>query len=375
MASSALEPASAERESGGNPPPLTFGRATFAKLSPRPFLLAHLQPCSPATAIVRPNGRKLDEFRAPTVHTGSLSHAEGSAVVRFGDTAVVCGVKAEILLASDVPGSADGVGAGSGEERPQDVTRTRGLLVPNVELATGCSPAHLPGQPPSPLAQSLAVRILSLLYSSEIVREDLRIWHTTTAASGENTDQTPPQQQEEKEVKAFWTLYIDILFMSLDGNAFDAAWASVVAALSDVRLPKAHWDADLEMVVCDDDPSQARSLSLHGSPMPATFTTFTTSPPGNPSKKNQSRKAKDSNSWILADPDAFEEEHCLESVTVTLDCSARPEEEESRTPKILKLEKVGGGVVDKRHLRRIVQLASQRWEIWQAVLREELKKS
>ena len=438
MATTDLEPlpqGGREVGSGGAavaPAGLSFPAATFAKLSPLPYLLAHLQPqpstpwttsttTTPSTATAarrrRPNGRRVDQFRTPTAHTGSLSHAEGSAVVRFGDTAVVCGVKAEVLLASDVPA----VEQATRRRRPHDVTRERALLVPNVELATGCSPAHLPGQAPSPLAQSLAVRILSLLHCSEVVQEDLRIWYqppttttttttTTTAPFGHERQDASP----EAEVKAFWTLYIDVLFVSLDGNPFDAAWAAVTAALADVRLPSAYWDADRETVLCDDDPAKARRLRLlrpqHGHvPLACTFAVFTAGSASgagqtqSQEKKKKKKKKKNQGQetyWLLADPDAFEEEQCLESVTVTVMGSSSSTDDgggdnsggsssktsnkatnennpycptiSSTKTKIIKLEKHGGGIVGKEQLRHMVALASERWRIWQGILEAEM---
>ncbi len=135
------------------PPGLAFSRETFAKLTPAPFLHAHLQQPEP----IRPNGRSLDAFSTPTIHTGSLSHSNGSAVVRLGDTAVVCGVRAEILLASDIPHP-------PGDDISEDdLVERLGLLVPNVELSTGCSPDHLPGSPPSKQSLSMGQRCSSRL--------------------------------------------------------------------------------------------------------------------------------------------------------------------------------------------------------------------
>jgi exosome complex component RRP43 len=127
---------------------LSFPRETFAKLSPHPYLLAHLQPTVETSKPTRANGRSPKQFRQPHVNNGSLTHAEGSAVVRIGDTTVVCGIRGEILLARNVAGyrvdksSAPAAGPGDSEAKELD------LLVPNIELATGCSPAFLPGQPP-----------------------------------------------------------------------------------------------------------------------------------------------------------------------------------------------------------------------------------
>jgi exosome complex component RRP43 len=259
-------------------PTLSFSQETFAKLSPRPYLLAHLQKST------RPNGRSPTECRTPHFNNGSLTHADGSAVVRIGDTTVVCGVRGEILLASD-----------------QKVTDVEDLLVPNIELATGCSPAFLPGQPPSTLAQSLSTRVYSLL-PSMVDFEDLRI--------GE---------------EAYWVLYIDILFISLDGNAFDAAWAGTVAALRDVNLPKAHWD---DGVVCEG----GASLPLKAMPMALTFGVF--------------------GEWVLSDPDAFEEDLC-DLVTIVVDGD--------------RVLGISGGA-GKESMREMVRKAKERWTEWKDLI-------
>ncbi|KAI9750146.1 MAG: hypothetical protein M4579_006587 [Chaenotheca gracillima] len=338
------------------PPSLSFPPATFAKLSPLPFLLAHLRPSSASTAPVRPNGRQLAEFRPPTLNTNSLSFANGSAVVRTGDTAVVCGVRGEILMASDVPGYRVGSSTGTklGGIAAQDTSEVQslGLLVPNLELATGCSPAHLPGQPPSALAQSLSIRLLYLLHTSKLVRaEDLRIWHQPPSLDDDEAGEPSPP-----EVKAFWTLYIDILFISLDGNPFDAAWAAVLAALRDTKLPHAYWDIDREMILCDEAASRARKLQLQSTPITSTFACFAAKGQGHALDKSEKT------SWVLADPDDFEQDLCKEYVTLAVDCSS------GTRPRILKIEKSGGGVVGKEQMKELVDLAAGRWKAWQGLL-------
>ncbi len=100
-------------------------------------------------------------------------------MVRIGDTTVVCGIRGEILLASNVAGyRVDNSTTAPSSQPGYNEAKELDLLVPNIELATGCSPAFLPGQPPSTLAQSLSTRIHSLLHSSNhIDGEDLRIWY------------------------------------------------------------------------------------------------------------------------------------------------------------------------------------------------------
>ncbi len=43
---------------------------------------------------IRPDGRKADVARKVTVNAGSISTADGSALVRMGGTVAICGVKA-----------------------------------------------------------------------------------------------------------------------------------------------------------------------------------------------------------------------------------------------------------------------------------------
>jgi exosome complex component RRP43 len=328
-------------------PTLSFPRDIFAKLSPHPYLLAHLSPTDPKSPSVRANGRSTTQFRTLHVNNGSLTHAEGSAVVRIGDTTVVCGIRGEILLVSNIAGYRSDKLGGEGLKGYNEA-KELDLLVPNIELATGCSPAFLPGQPPGTLAQSLSTRVYSLLHSSQIIDpEDLRIWYQPPDLSGEDKmDEDGEEEGLEKEVKAFWTLYIDILFISLDGNPFDAAWAAIVSALHNVRLPKAYWDADREMILCEDAVKLSKKLTLRGCPIAVTAVVF---------NAKEREGGKDGKYWVLVDPDAFEEGLCDESVTVVVDCVGEK-------TKILGISKSGGTIAGREEIREIVRLAEKRWK-------------
>jgi exosome complex component RRP43 len=321
---------------------LSFPRETFAKLSPHPYLLAHLQPSSSTSPSARANGRSSTQFRAPHINNGSLTHAEGSAVVRIGDTTVVCGIRGEILLASNVAGYR----VDKSSRARYNEAKELDLLVPNIELATGCSPTFLPGQPPSTLAQSLSTRIYSLLHSSALINEeDLRIWYQPPDLGDQDKMEEEEPEGVDPEVKAFWTLYIDILFISLDGNPFDAAWAVVVSALKNVRLPKAYWDPDCEMILCDDSVAQSKKLQLKGMPIAVTAVVF---------RAKEQTVGGDERHWILMDPDTFEEGLCDESVTVVVDCG-------SGKTKILGISKAGGTIVGPQEMKGVVSLAEKRW--------------
>lgn len=352
--------------------PLSFPPDIFAALTPAPFLLAHLSPANPKTPSLRANGRTQSNFRTPALHTNSLTHCSGSAVVRFGDTAVVCGIRGEILSAKDIPNAPsipnlpdpekeqndeDMEGAEEeGEEEEDDAKEIANLnlLVPNIELATGCSPAHLPGSPPTTLAQSLSQRILSHLHSTRLLRaSDLRILYRPPPPPDATED-----EQEEVEIKAYWTLYIDILVISLDGNIFDAAWFSLLAALSNTILPKAYYDPDRETILCTHD---SRSLKLRGLPVPSTFTVFDPDNHKNLDLSTDIRQKK-SKSFILSDPDTLEESLCKETLTIMVDYDTNGK------AKIKGIEKIGGGIIGRGEMKECTKLALGRWAEWNGIL-------
>lgn len=318
---------------------LSFSAETFAKLTPGPFLLAHLKQSNP----IRPNRRLPHEFRTPTINTGSLTQSNGSAVVRNGDTAIVCGVRAEVLLASDIPHPAkEGVGNAT-------LIEDLGLLVPNLELSTGCSPAHLPGNPPGTLAQSLSYRVLSLLHNSNIIDpSDLSIEYNEP-----HTDEDLPDEGPKIITKAYWTLYIDILCIVLDGNAFDTAWAAVIAALNNTVLPKAWWDPDREMIVCSPRIDDAATLRLNSLPVASTFAVFSTASP--------LKQRDQAESWVLADPDESEEAVCNETLTIVLVVK------KGQQRRLLRLEKNGGSKIASEFLSNCVRLAEERCNEWESV--------
>lgn len=333
-------------------PTAGLSRATFAKLSPHPYLVANLEPSSSDVPPARSNGRAPDDSRPVTVNASSLSHAHGSAVVRMGDTTVICGVRGETILTSNIPSHR----ASNDETELKDYD----LLVPNIELATGCAPQFLPGGPPNSLAQTLSTRIYSLLHSSKVVRpDDLRIWHTKPAENME-VDQDRMEEDEEedevaaaaagqgdKQVIAYWVLYIDIFFISFDGNPFDAAWAATLAALRDTKLPLARYDADREMVICS--RKELSPLTITNIPVACTAGIFT--------GKETDRPTDNNKFWMLSDPDRLEESLCDESVTIVVDCKGGDTQ-------ILSISKHGGTVLTPKLLtsKQFLGWASKRWE-------------
>ncbi|OXV06827.1 hypothetical protein Egran_05406 [Elaphomyces granulatus] len=403
--------ASQQPSSGSNnhyPTPSSLPPSQIARLQPHAFLLAHLSPpASSNQPPVRANGRSPAEFRVTSANAGSLTHTNGSAVVRIGDKAAVCGVRAELLYTQDVAswgvsksssssssisgGATQGEEAGEGEDEEDDSQiRDLHLLVPNLSLSTGCAPGFIPGAPPSALAQSLSHQILSLLHTSRMVRaDDLRIWYhppnlsalERETESHERMDTGEEEEEEEgeegsesgtSEIKAFWVLYIDVLIISLAGNPFDAAWAAVLAALRDTKLPRAWWNVDNDMVLCSDDASEAKKLHLRGMPIASSYCVFEADPaaswrpvviPGAAKEeKDVQGKKRSQQSWVLADPDGYEENLCQERICVVVD------QDRGGKTKVLRIEKNGGLSVGKEELRKLVNISIGRWNHLKSII-------
>lgn len=342
-------------------------------ISPNALLYAHLKREPPR----RPSNRAPSELRSIQLNTGSLSYCNGSSLVKIGATTIVCGVRAQILPVTEIPNFRI-TKAGSSYTPTAPVVRDtryeRGeegeeegeyspislynLIVPNVELATGCSPGHPATAAPTVEAQSLSQRLLSLLHTSRLVRpSDLEIKHTPPpqAADLELGIDTDPQ------LKAYWTLYIDIECISHGGSLFDAAWLALYAALKDAEIPIARWDADLEQVTCSLE--MTNTLNLRGMPVPSSFGVFV------PEKRVLGHDGGADQYWVLMDTDSFEEEACAEAGCITVDAGA------AKDTSVLRIEKNGGSNVGIDQILKIVPSAERRWRHWKSVLDAALPRS
>ncbi|KII94776.1 hypothetical protein PLICRDRAFT_693108 [Plicaturopsis crispa FD-325 SS-3] len=213
--------------------------ATFQRLHPRIYLERFL------SEKVRPDGRALDAWRDVSVNAGSISTADGSALVRWGDTTIVCGVKAEIA-------------------EPELDRLEDGFLVPNLDLPAICSPKFKPG-PPTEEAQVLSDRLNEALIAANIV---------------------PTSSLSIHPGKAVWVLYVDATCINYDGNAFDAALLAMVAALRNTVLPEAVYDEDTHRTLCS--RKTKHPLKIGRTPMSSSFGIF-------------------DSTHVLADPTSFEE--------------------------------------------------------------------
>ncbi|KAF8626422.1 hypothetical protein AX15_004884 [Amanita polypyramis BW_CC] len=229
--------------------------AIFQRLHPRVYLERFI------TESVRPDGRGFVEWRDVSINVGSISTADGSALVRMGHTTIVCGVKAEI--------------AEPELERPNE-----GFLVPNLDLPALCSSKFKPG-PPSEEAQVLSDRLNEAILVSGMISLSSLCIHPGKAA---------------------WVLYVDATCINYDGNAFDAALLGMVAALRSTELPKATFNEESEKTTCSRQDKV--KLEIDGSRLPVSmsFGIF-------------------DSTYILSDPTAFEEPLLDSTISVVLGSS------------------------------------------------------
>ena len=145
----------------------------------------------------RMDGRDLETPRNVRVETGVIEKAEGSAMVRLGNTQVIAGVKIDV---------------GS----PFRDTPDQGVLTVHAEFVPLASPLFEPGPPDENAVELARVVDRSL---REVGAVDLS---SLVIRPGERV----------------WILWVDLYILDHDGNLFDASMLAAMAALLDARLPE-----------------------------------------------------------------------------------------------------------------------------------------
>jgi len=159
----------------------------------------------------RLDGRGPNEYRKITVEPGFVTTADGSALVRIGETAVVAGIKLE-------PG------------KPFPDTPNAGVLTTNAELIPLSSPTFEPG-PPQPGAIEVSRVVDRAIRAAETI--DLTKLCVTP---GEKT----------------WVCYADMHVIDHAGNLIDASLLAALTALAHATVPAKRFgiaDADYRLEV------------------------------------------------------------------------------------------------------------------------------
>ncbi|CAG9792015.1 unnamed protein product [Diatraea saccharalis] len=200
---------------------------------------------------IRPDGRKFHECRNIKLNVNSLKTAEASAVVKCGNTTVVCGIQLEL--------------ASPKAEEPDF-----GYLVTNLELPALCSSKYRPG-PPSDHAQVTNYLVSNIIVNSKCIDlKDLCI--------------VPD--------KLAWVLYCDMVCLDNDGSLVDACIIALISSLKTLRLPTVTYDAETEDI--NVDPDIRTPLKVYGLPVATSFSVY----------KLPERDI------LITDPSIYEEEMC-----------------------------------------------------------------
>lgn len=145
----------------------------------------------------RVDDRDFDEFRDIEIETDYLNNAEGSALVKLGETKVIVGVKMKI-------------------DEPFPDSPDEGVLMVGAELSPISSPEYESG-PPRENAVELARVIDRGIRESEAI------------------DLGKLCIEEGEKV---WMVSVDIQTLNDDGNLMDASGIGAIAALLDTKVPK-----------------------------------------------------------------------------------------------------------------------------------------
>lgn len=144
----------------------------------------------------RINGRTIDEFRTPTITTGLVECADGSAMVDLGKTKVVVGIKAEV-------------------KEPYPDKPAAGSMSTMAELSPMASSDFESGPPRPPAIEVSRVADRVIRESGVVDFEALCI----------------------KEGEVVWNLAFDIYVLDMDGNLIDACVTGIMAALITGKMP------------------------------------------------------------------------------------------------------------------------------------------
>lgn len=151
----------------------------------------------------RIDGRKFDEFRKIEIVPDFVKRAEGSALVSFGKTKVLAGVK-------------------MGLSAPFPDTPEEGMLMVNVEFTPLASPEFEAGPPGEEAVELARVVDRGIRESKSIELPKLCI--------------TPDER--------VWGVFVDIHIINHQGNLLDCAALASLVALSNTKMPKLEGEDD-----------------------------------------------------------------------------------------------------------------------------------
>src|SRR5579875_203760 len=146
----------------------------------------------------RLDGRKFDDYRPIEIQIGPIVKADGSAMVKIGNTTALVGVKVQV-------------------GNPFPDTPDEGILTVNADVLPLASPYEEPGPPDEDTIELSRVVDRGIRESHMLDMESLAI----------------------VKGKKVYAVFVDVTVLDVDGNLFDAVSYAAVAALATTKYRKA----------------------------------------------------------------------------------------------------------------------------------------
>jgi len=260
---------------------------------------------------VRVCGRDFDSVRSTLVSTGVVKSADGSALVKMGNTTVLCGLKLEVGRAGHMNPKEGRIEVEVGFQTNFSLAKVyhSALTLSQVHLTPVCSPKLKIGKSPEDVV-ACGEFISHFIVENKIV---------------------PLNELCIEEGKSVWVVYADITCLNLDGNVMDASLIAVSSALRNLRIPATVLD-DLGEVMVDPDRSKLRPLPMDYTPIPLTFALV--------------------DQEVLADPSSKEEDLCTGKLTIVM----------NNKRQLCCVYKPGGAEISDKQLRACFTLTKERVE-------------
>ncbi|KAH9808807.1 ribosomal protein S5 domain 2-type protein [Melampsora americana] len=232
---------------------------SYKRLQPLNYLKSQLESNKRSDLI-----RSIRETREIKINTNSISTAHGSCLVSIGNTSVLCGIRFEV-------------------SEPNFTNPNEGFIITNIEIGSICS-SKIKSNQSQDQSQIISNQLKNIIKSSEMISLSSLVI------------------QPERLV---WTIYLDLICLSNDGNILDASIISINQALQTARQPQVKFDLDTnQIILLDPNEFKPRLLNLNHSIHPLSFSIF--------EKK-----------FVLVDPSLFEEDHSNGSITIIIDSNEK----------------------------------------------------
>ena len=210
---------------------------------------------------LRLDGRKFNEYRPISIETDYIVKAEGSALVKLGNTQILAGVK--VAVGTPFPDTPD-----------------EGVVMVNAELIPLASPFFESGPPGETSIEVARVCDRGLRHSEIVDRKKLCI--------------VPG--------KLVWIIFVDLYVLSFDGNMFDCGEIAAVSALMTTKIPPIEVKDEKVVALGDkNDISKWNHLPIQNLPTSVTVGKITKT------------------SKLILDPNQNEERVIEARITITID--------------------------------------------------------